>query len=160
MAMIAAILGRLMLAALFILSGIQKVMAPGGTAEYIESRTTLPGTFALGIGIFEIVAGLLLALGLMTRLVSIILAAFTLATIFFFHNQFTDPAEGVQALKNIAIAGGLLMVFAYGQVRGTFDHYRSQRKVQDAELRAARAEGKAEGAAERPIENERDVRPR
>ncbi len=155
--MMAGIVARLFLAVLFVLSGIQKVMMPAATAEYIESRTTLPGELALGIGIFEIVAGLLLALGLMTRLVSILLAGFTVATILFFHNQSTDPVEGAHALKNVAIVGGLLMVFAYGQVHGTFDHYRSRRKVQDAELRAARAEGRADGAAARPVD--RDVRP-
>jgi putative oxidoreductase len=40
--------------------------------------------------------------------------------------------------------GGLLMTFAYGQVRGTFDYMRERRKTYDAELRAARAEGRAE----------------
>ena len=87
----------------------------------------------------------------MTRLTSLALAAFTLLTIFFFHNQFGDQAQQTAALKNLAIAGGLLAVFAYGQVRGTFDHMRAQSKVQKAELRAAHAEGKAEGLADRTV---------
>ena len=92
---------------------------------------------------------LLLAIGLMTRLVAIVLAGFVALTIFFFHNQFADPLQGTLALKNLAIIGGLLMTFAYGQVRGTFDYMRERRKTYDAELRAARAEGRAEGATRR-----------
>jgi len=151
MSTIAAIIGRLLLSVIFILAGVNKIIDPAGTAQYIESATTLPGTLALPTGIFELVAGLLLALGFMTRLTSLALAGFTLLTIFFFHNAFADPAEQTAALKNLAIAGGLLAVFAYGQVRGTFDHMRAQTKVQKAELRAARAEGKAEGLADRTV---------
>lgn len=151
MSTIAAIIGRLLLSLIFILAGVNKIIDPTGTAEYIENTTTLPGTLALPTGIFEVVAGLLLALGFMTRLTSLALAAFTLLTIFFFHNQFGDQTQQTAALKNLAIAGGLLAVFAYGQVRGTFDHMRAQTKVQKAELRAARAEGKAEGLADRTI---------
>lgn len=151
MSTIAAIIGRLLLSLIFILAGVNKIIDPTGTAEYIENTTTLPGTLALPTGIFEVVAGLLLALGFMTRLTSLALAAFTLLTIFFFHNQFGDQTQQTAALKNLAIAGGLLAVFAYGQVRGTFDHMRAQAKVQKAELRAARAEGKAEGLADRTV---------
>ena len=49
-----------------------------------------------------------------------------------------------------AIMGGLAMTFAYGQVRGTFDYMRERRRTYDAELRAARAEGVAEGVAAAP----------
>lgn len=151
MSTIAAIIGRLLLSVIFILAGVNKIMDPAATASYIESTTTLPGTLALPTGIFELVAGLLLALGFMTRLASLALAGFTLLTIFFFHNAFADPTEQTAALKNLAIAGGLLAVFAYGQVRGTYDHMRAQSKVAKAELRAAHAEGKAEGLADRTV---------
>ncbi len=144
MSLIAAILGRILLAALFILSGIQKVLAPAGAAAMLESANLSP-TLAVPTGIFEIVAGVLLAVGLMTRLVSIILFAFVALTTVFFHNQLTDPMQGTMALKNLAIMGGLLMVFAYGQMRGSYDHLRLRRREYRAELRAAHAEGMAEG---------------
>lgn len=151
MSMIAAFIGRIFLAIIFILAGINKIMDPAGTAAYIESATTLPGSLALPTGIFELVCGLLLAVGFMTRIVAILLAGFCLLTIFFFHNQFGDPGEVQSALKNLAMAGGLLLVFAYGQMRGSFDDMRARSKTQKAELRAAHAEGKAEGAtATRP----------
>jgi putative oxidoreductase len=154
MSAIAAFVGRLMLALLFVLSGIPKIIDPSGTAAMMQAAR-LPGNLAMAVGIFEVVAGLLLALGVMTRLVSILLAGFTLLTVFFIHNQFGDPMQAAQALKNIAVAGGLLMVFAYGHMYWGYDRMRAMRKgelaaadasarAHDAELRAARAEGRAE----------------
>ena len=71
MAWIAAIVGRLCLAVLFVFAGIGKLTDPAGTAQYITSMTTLPASLAVPTGVFEIVAGLLLAIGFMTRLVAI-----------------------------------------------------------------------------------------
>ena len=149
MSMIAAVIGRLLIAVMFVVSGLQKIADPGPTAQMLTA-TNLPANFAMPTGVFELVAGLLLAIGLMTRLVAIVLFVFVGLTIFFFHNQFTDPLQGTLALKNLAIMGGLLMTFSYGQVRGTFDYMRERRKTYDAELRAARAEGRAEGATAAP----------
>jgi len=145
MSWIAAVLGRLLLAALFFASGLQKLIDPAPTAAALEAAH-LPASLALPTGLFESVAGVLLAVGLMTRLVAVLLAGFTALTILFFHNQFADPVQGVQAVKNIAIIGGLLMVFAYGQMRGSYDYLREQRRTHRAEVRAARAEGRVEGA--------------
>jgi len=170
MSTIAAIVGRILIAQIFILAGIMKIMAPGATASYIETTTSLPGSLALPVGVFEVVAGVLLAIGLMTRLVSILLAGFTLLTILFFHNQFGQADQLQAALKNLALTGGLLLVFAYGQMRGSYDHMRAARRgereaadantrAHEAELRAARAEGRAEVATtavpppDRPIIN-------
>jgi len=92
------------------------------------------------------VAGVLLAIGLMTRLVSIVLFVYVGLTILFFHSAFTDPAQQVNALRNLAIMGGMLMVFAYGQMRWSYDHWRLRDKLREADIRIAQAEGKAEGA--------------
>ena len=159
MSAIAATIGRILLGALFVLSGIQKLVAPAATADYIAANTVLSPGLAVPTGIFELVAGALLALGLMSRLVSVLLAGFTLLTIPLFHAQITDPVQGTQALKNVAIAGGLLMVFAYGQMRWHYDHirtvregevrtHRAEARARDAELANAKAEGIAEGRAE------------
>jgi len=158
MSMIAAIIGRLLLAALFIISGLQKLVDPGPTAAMLEA-TNLPGAFALPTGLFEVLAGVLLAIGLMTRLVAVVLAAFVALTIFFFHNRFGDPLQATLALKNLAIVGGLLMVFAYGQVRGSYDYMRAQRRALKAEVRAAHAEGRAAALATAPRTVVTDVDP-
>jgi len=149
MSLIAAIIGRLLIALMFIISGIQKLADPAPTAQMLQT-VHLPANLAIPTGVFELVAGILLGIGLMTRLVAIVLAGFVALTIFFFHNQFADPLQGILALKNVAIIGGLLMVFAYGQMRGSYDYMRAQRRTYDAELRAARAEGLAEGATTAP----------
>ena len=157
MATIAAIIGRLCIAALFVLAGIGKLMDPAGTAQYITSTTSLPGTLALPTGIFEIVAGVLLGLGFMTRLVSIVLAGFVVLATLFFHNQITDPMVAQQALKNLAIFGGLLMVFAYGQVSWRMDSWKERDRRHDAEIAAARAEARADAAEARPAVVEREA---
>jgi len=146
MSLIAAVLGRLFLAVMFIVSGLQKIIDPGPTAQMLTA-TNLPANFALPTGVFELVAGVLLAIGLMTRLVAVVLAGFVALTIFFFHNKFADPLQATLALKNLAIIGGLLMTFAYGQMRGSYDYLREKRRTHRAEVRAARAEGRVEGAA-------------
>ena len=152
MSTIAAVIGRLFLALIFILSGFQKLLDPGPTAQMLAS-TNLPANLALPTGAFEAIFGVLLALGLMTRLVAVLLAGFCLVTIFFFHNQFTDPIQATMALKNLAMAGGLLTVFAYGQVRGTLDAVREERRRHKAEIDQAHSDGVAEGAirANKPI---------
>ena len=169
MSAIAAFIGRLMLALLFVLAGIPKIIDPSGAAAMLESAS-LPPMLAQPTGIFEVVAGLLLALGFMSRLVSILLAGFTLLATFFFHNQFGDPLQAAMALKNVAIAGGLLMVFAYGNMRWSYDSMRARRKgevaaadanarAHEAELRAARAEGRAEVAGTRTFDRDGDGHP-
>ena len=147
MSMIAALIGRILLAVIFIVSGIGKIIDPAPAAGMMAS-VGLPANMALGVGVFELVAGLLLAIGLMTRLVSIVLFVYVGLTILFFHSALADPSQQVNALKNLAIMGGMLMVFAYGQMRWSYDHWRARDKLREADIRLAHAEGKAEGATE------------
>jgi putative oxidoreductase len=147
MSAIAAVIGRILLAVIFVVSGFGKVVDPGPAAQMMGTAG-LPANLALAVGIFELAAGVLLAIGLMTRLVSTVLFVYVALTILFFHNALTDPAQQVNALKNVAIMGGMLMVFAYGQMRWSYDHWRARAKLHDTEVRLARAEGKAEGATE------------
>ena len=146
MASIAAMIGRILLGALFVFAGLGKVMDTAGTGAYMEAESPFPGSLALFVGLFEIVAGLVLASGFMTRIASLALIVFTALATLFFHEKITDQVQSAMALKNLAIIGGLLMVFAYGQVRGRMDVVDERAKRLDAEVRAAHAEGKAEGA--------------
>ena len=145
--------GRVLLALLFLVSGINKIADIGGTAALLSSAG-LPANFAWPVALFELVAGLALLLGVLTRLVSLLLAAFCLATAFFFHNNFVDPMQAALLLKNLAIAGGLLCLCALDSLRWSYDAVRERRlhelalrdaeaRTHDAELRAARAEGAA-----------------
>lgn len=109
------VIGRILLAAIFILSGFGKLMAPAATIGYIES-TGLPfATLGLAIAIaVELGGGLLLAAGYQTRIVAAVLAAFSIVTGLAFHNAIGDQNQMIHLLKNFAMAGGLLQVVAFG----------------------------------------------
>lgn len=154
MSMLAVFIGRLFIALIFIVSGINKLIHVSDTSAMI-SAAGLPGGLAIPTGLFELIAGICIALGIAVRLVSILLAIFVLATILFFHREFTDPMQAMAAMKNLAIAGGLLCLFGYGHTRWSYDALRAKRRTEvaesaaqrhavEAELRAARAEGRAE----------------
>lgn len=149
MSMIASVLGRLLIAVMFLASGIRKVADPTSAAQMLES-VGLSGGLALPAGVFEIVAALLLAIGLMTRLTAILLAGYVALTILFFHHELTTVEGQTAFFSHLALIGGLLMVFAYGQVRGSYDYLRAERRAQQAEVRAAHAEGVAEGTRTAP----------
>src|SRR5882724_2506087 len=110
----AAALGRL-IATLFVLSGLGKIAAPAITQAYIAS-TGLPlpiAGYLIAVAV-EVAGGLLLAVGYRTTFVATGMAVFTLATAVFFHNNFADQNQMIHFLKNIAIAGGLFQVAAFG----------------------------------------------
>ncbi len=151
MSSIAAVVGRILLALIFIISGATKLMTVGATEAMIAS-VGLPGGLAIVVGLFELVAGLCLAAGLMTRIASLLLFLFTLLAAILFHNRLADPIQSAMFLKDVAIAGGLLLVFAHSQIWYGWDRVRRERRdeiaAHDAELRAARAEGAADAAAQ------------
>jgi putative oxidoreductase len=146
---IAAIIGRLLIALIFIFSGAGKLMDIGAT-ETLMVAAGLPSGLAIPTALFELLAGLCLAAGFMVRLVALLLAAFTALTILFFHAH-----DAIMALKNLAIIGGLALAFAHSQMwshyyairserRGELAARTSEERVRDAELRAARAEARAD----------------
>lgn len=158
MSMIAVFIGRLFIAVIFVVSGINKLIHVSDTNAMIVAAG-LPGGLAIPVGLFELIAGVCIALGIATRLWSVLLAAFVLLTTLFFHREFTDPMQAMAAMKNLAIAGGLLCLFGYDHTRWSYDALRArrrgelaahdaERRATDAELRAARAEGRIEGQLE------------
>lgn len=124
-----ASLGRLLLAALFLLSGAAKLGAPAGTLAYIAASgmpfPTLGYLGALGV---ELGLASLLVLGLATRWVALAMAAFAVVTALIFHSGLGDQNQFIQFFKNIAIAGGLLQVAAFGGGRWSVDGWLAQRR--------------------------------
>lgn len=122
-----ALIGRILLAALFVPAGFAKIGGFAGTAGYIGSvGLPLPQVGAVVAIVVELGLGLLLLAGFKTRIAAIVLALFTLAASFFFHNYWAMPADKatVQQLmfmKNIAITGGLLAFAAFGAGRFSID---------------------------------------
>jgi putative oxidoreductase len=108
-------IGRILLATIFIFSGIGKLMAPAATIGYIASSGLPLAPLALAGAIaVELGGGLMLALGIQTRLVAALLAGFSIVTGLAFHNAIGDQNQLIHLLKNIAMAGGLLQVVAFG----------------------------------------------
>lgn len=118
---------RLLLALMFILAGFSKFGALEGTAGYIASKgLPLPDLLAFATATLEVVGGLALALGLQARWAAAALALFTVAASFLFHNFWALPAEQAYVnqlmfMKNLAVAGGLLMVVAFGAGPASID---------------------------------------
>lgn len=110
-----AAIGRVLIAILFLLSGISKLTAPAMTEGYIASMG-LPAPFLayLIAVVVEVGGGLALVLGYRVRIAALILAAFSVVAALVFHNHFSDQNQLIHFLKDIAIAGGLLQVAAFG----------------------------------------------
>ncbi|PKO82311.1 MAG: DoxX family protein [Betaproteobacteria bacterium HGW-Betaproteobacteria-13] len=126
-----SLVGRLLLAALFLPAGIGKLTGFSGTVGYISSvGLPLPELAAALALVVEIVGGLALIAGFGTRLAALALGVFTLVASFFFHNYWGVAAEQqfVQQLlffKNVAVAGGLFTLAALGAGAWSIDARRA-----------------------------------
>jgi putative oxidoreductase len=124
---VAALIGRILIALMYIPAGWSKIGGFAGTSGYIASRgLPLPDVGAAIAIVVELVGGILLLIGWKTRWTALALAAFTLVATFFFHNFWAYPADQafMQTLlfdKNIAIVGGLLLAYAFGPGRYSVD---------------------------------------
>ena len=117
----AAAAGRLFLATIFLVSGFAKLAQPAGVIGYIASAGLPLPTVALGLAILlEVGGGVLLVLGYRSRLVAGLLALFSIVTALVFHSALGDQNQLNHFLKNIAIAGGLLQIVAFGPGRYRF----------------------------------------
>jgi len=109
------VLGRVLLAVLFVMSGVGKATDPASTIAYIQSAGLPLPNIAYGIALtVELLGSILLIVGYRTRLVALILAVFTVAAAIGFHAHFADQNQMIHFMKNIAITGGLLQVVAFG----------------------------------------------
>ena len=162
MTMIAGTLGRILISLIFIASGLFKLGDLAGTEAAIVGAG-MPGGLAIPAGVFELSAGILLALGFMQRIVALALMVFTALVSVLYHQNFTDPVQSAMFMKNLAIIGGLLLVFAHGYMAWGFKAYRSadvahretlaaQERAHAAELRAVRAETDRVAPTPPPIE--------
>jgi putative oxidoreductase len=116
-----SLVGRILISAIFLLSGISKITAPAAMIGYIASALPLPQA-ALAIAIvIEVAGSIALILGFHTRWTAAILAIFTIATALAFHNKLGDQDQFIHFFKNIAMTGGLLQVVAFGAGRFSLD---------------------------------------
>ena len=115
-----SLIGRVLIALLFIPAGFSKIAGFTGTAGYIASKgVPLPElAAAAAIGV-ELGLGILLLIGFQTRWAALGIALFTVVITFIFHAFWSVPAEQVMMqqqafFKNIAVVGGLLTIAAWG----------------------------------------------
>jgi len=121
-----AFLGRLLIAGIFLLSGASKVAQPDATLAYIGSAgLPLVSLAFAGAVLAELGGGIALVLGYRTRLVAAVLALFSVATALGFHSNLADQNQFIHFFKNIAMAGGLLQVVAFGGGRFSLDARRA-----------------------------------
>ena len=104
---------RILIASIFVLSGFTKIGGYAGTQGYMEAMG-VPGALLPIVIVTELGGGLLIALGLWTRLTAVALAGFTLLAAVLFHRNFGDPMQMIMFLKNVAIAGAFLLLVARG----------------------------------------------
>jgi putative oxidoreductase len=124
----AALVGRILLALIFLTSGFGKVTGFDNTVGYIASKhLPMPQVAAIIAIVCELGGGILLAIGFKARWAALVLAVFTLAAGLLFHNYWdlTDAAQKmanqINFWKNVAITGGMLMAFAHGPGRYSLD---------------------------------------
>ncbi|WP_432472577.1 DoxX family protein [Amphritea sp. HPY] len=108
-----SLLARIGLASIFIMAGLNKIGGYEGTAGYMESMGVpsilLPAVIAL-----EVLGGIAIVAGFLTRLAAFGLAVFSLAAALLFHLNFADQMQFILFWKNIAIAGGFMLLMASG----------------------------------------------
>lgn len=104
---------RTAMAAIFLLSGISKIGAFEATQGYMEAFG-VPDILLSPTIVFEILAGIALLLGFGVRQAAFLLAGFSIIAALIFHRDFGDQIQQIMFLKNVAIAGGLLLLARNG----------------------------------------------
>lgn len=105
-------LARLMIAQIFLIAGFQKVVVFAESKDLMEAHN-VPPDLLWAVVVLEIAAAIMLILGFWVRWVALALAAFCIATAVIFHANFDDPAQVFMFLKNVAMAGGLLLIVVH-----------------------------------------------
>jgi len=122
-----ALLGRIAIAAIFLVSGAAKLADVSGTAAHMAAvGIPYPETLAMFVGVAEILGALSLLLGAMTRLGALGLILFLIPATLLFHNFWAVAGEAQQEqlvnfLKNLGLAGGLILLISYGPGRYSID---------------------------------------
>ena len=107
------LVGRIFISVLFFMNGIFKINNYNGTIEWMDSYG-LPGIMIIPAIIIEIVAPILIVIGYKTKIAAAFLFLFCISTAFIFHNDLSDQMQLTAFLKNIALAGGFMFLFANG----------------------------------------------
>ena len=119
---IAEFIGRLLLSALFLIEGFGKISMHENVIMYMEDYG-VPGVLFVPAIILEILFPILLIAGYRTKWVASVMALFTFTVAIIFHTDFTEGMQVMLFLKDIAIAGGFMIIIAHGPGKISLDHY-------------------------------------
>lgn len=108
-----SVVARILLAHIFVLAGMNKIMGYAGTQGYMEMMG-VPGMLLPLVIILELGGGLALIAGWKARLVAYALAGFCVISALIFHHNLADQVQMIMFMKNLAIAGGLLLIAEHG----------------------------------------------
>jgi len=109
----AAPAGRILISLIFVVSGLGKISNFAGTQSYMDS-VGVPGMLLPLVIAVEILGGLAVMLGWHTRVAAFLLAGFSLVSAVLFHANFGDQMQMIMFMKNLALAGGFLMIVSLG----------------------------------------------
>ena len=115
-------LGRMFLSALFLIEGFGKISMQEDVIMYMEEYG-VPGILFMPATTLEILFPLFLILGYKTKWAASVMALFTFAVAIIFHTDFSESMQMMLFLKDIAIAGGFMIIIAYGPGKISLDHY-------------------------------------
>jgi putative oxidoreductase len=109
-----------MLALIFVIAGVGKLSDPVGTAGYMQSMG-VPTLLLWPTIALELLGGIAIAVGFKTRYAAFALAGFSVLTAIIFHSNFAEQMQSILFLKNIAMAGGLLLLAVGGKTAYSVD---------------------------------------
>ena len=118
---IVELVGRIFLSALFLIEGVGKLFTKELVVMYMEDYG-VPGILFIPAVVLEILFPLLLIVGYKTRFAALVMSLFTLTVAIIFHTDFSDGIQLVFFLKDLAIAGGFMIIVAYGSNKFSLDH--------------------------------------
>jgi len=115
-------IGRLLLSALFLIEGFGKISIQEDVIMYMEDYG-VPGILFVPATVLEILFPLLLIVGYKTKWAASVMALFTFTVAIIFHTNFSEGMQMIFFLKDIAIAGGFMIIIVYGPGKISLDHY-------------------------------------
>ena len=119
--LIAEVFGRIFLSALFLTEGVRKLLLQEETIMFMEDYG-VPGILLIPSALVEIVFPLLLIAGYKTRLAALVMTLFTLTVAVIFHTDFGNEMQIIFFLKDLAIAGGFIIIFTKGAGKYSLDN--------------------------------------
>ena len=114
--------GRLLLSILFLIEGLGKISMQENVIMYMEDYG-VPGILFVPATALEILFPIILIVGFKTKWAASIMALFTFTVAIIFHTDFNDEMQMILFLKDIAIAGGFMIIIAFGPGKISLDHY-------------------------------------